>query len=54
MKYTTVAALLPLASTANIDARQDTDLKHEISDFAAACTAESSNCLFVLLTNHLM
>ncbi|KAH8205130.1 hypothetical protein TruAng_000695 [Truncatella angustata] len=41
MKYTTAAVLLPVASAASIDARQATELKYEISDFSAACTAGS-------------
>ncbi|KAI6081972.1 hypothetical protein F4821DRAFT_248096 [Hypoxylon rubiginosum] len=46
MKYTTAAALLPLASAANIDTRQTNDLKYEISDFTAACTVESVYCFY--------
>jgi hypothetical protein len=49
MKYTTTAALLPLASAANIDAHQATDLKYEIGDFSAVCTPESIYCLSVPL-----
>ncbi|KAJ5611351.1 hypothetical protein N7510_008070 [Penicillium lagena] len=41
MKYTIAAALLPVAWAANIDARQATDLKYEISDFGAACSPDS-------------
>ncbi|KIN03337.1 hypothetical protein OIDMADRAFT_177610 [Oidiodendron maius Zn] len=40
MKYTTAAALLSLASAAN--------LSYEISDFSAACTPGSTNCLYEL------
>ncbi|KAJ5811918.1 hypothetical protein N7474_008219 [Penicillium riverlandense] len=43
MKFTTVAALLPLAWAAKIDA---TDLKYEISDFSAACTPKSIYCFY--------
>ncbi|KAI0446381.1 hypothetical protein F4803DRAFT_41722 [Xylaria telfairii] len=47
MKYTAAAALLPLlASAANIDARQTTDLKYEISDFSAACKVDSNYCFY--------
>ncbi|KAI0405714.1 hypothetical protein F4802DRAFT_561648 [Xylaria palmicola] len=49
MKYTAAAALLPLlASAANINARQATDLKYEISDFSAACTTENNYCFYGL------
>ncbi|KAH6652331.1 hypothetical protein BKA67DRAFT_661078 [Truncatella angustata] len=46
MKYTTAAVLLPVASAASIDARQATELKYEISDFSAACTAGSIYCFY--------
>ncbi|KAI1147969.1 hypothetical protein F4825DRAFT_118388 [Nemania diffusa] len=47
MKYTVAAALLPLlASAANIDARQATDLKFEISNFTAACTPDIIDCVY--------
>ncbi|XXH05958.1 hypothetical protein Hte_012401 [Hypoxylon texense] len=46
MKYTIAAGLLPLVSAANINARQTTGLKYEISDFSAACTAESVYCFY--------
>ncbi|KAK6219333.1 hypothetical protein LQW54_002321 [Pestalotiopsis sp. IQ-011] len=46
MKYTTVAALLPLAASANINARQDTDIKFEVTDFTAACTSDSDYCWY--------
>ncbi|KAI0187129.1 hypothetical protein EV127DRAFT_513996 [Xylaria flabelliformis] len=47
MKYTAATALLPLlASAANIDARQTTDLKYEISGFSAACTVDSIYCFY--------
>ncbi|KAI0543674.1 hypothetical protein F4679DRAFT_567898 [Xylaria curta] len=47
MKYTAAAALLPLlASAVNIDARQTTDLKYEISDFSAACKVDSTYCFY--------
>jgi len=46
LSSTTASTLLPLASAANIDARQATDLKYEISDFSAAYTPEASTvCL---------
>ncbi|KAI1456639.1 hypothetical protein F4805DRAFT_475773 [Annulohypoxylon moriforme] len=38
MKYTTIAALLPLASAAS--------LQYEISDFSAACTSDSNYCTY--------
>ncbi|KAI0140358.1 hypothetical protein BJ166DRAFT_598179 [Pestalotiopsis sp. NC0098] len=46
MKYTTVAALLPLASAANVNARQDTGIKFEVTDFTAACTSDSDYCWY--------
>ncbi|KAI1740247.1 hypothetical protein F4680DRAFT_418961 [Xylaria scruposa] len=48
MKYTAATgALLPLlASATNIDARQTTDLKYEISDFSAACQVDSTYCFY--------
>ncbi|KAH8163857.1 hypothetical protein CIB48_g4385 [Xylaria polymorpha] len=47
MKYTAAAALLPLlAPAANIDARQTTDLKYEISNFSAACKVDSNYCFY--------
>lgn len=49
MKYTTVAALLPLASAANVNARQDTGIKFEVTDFTAACTSDSDYCWSVCL-----
>ncbi|KAI0385409.1 hypothetical protein F5Y04DRAFT_245779 [Hypomontagnella monticulosa] len=48
MKYAAVLALLPLASAANFAARQASDVKFEISDFAAACTAEDTLCFYEL------
>ncbi|KAI3325240.1 hypothetical protein HD806DRAFT_492392 [Xylariaceae sp. AK1471] len=48
MKYTIVTALLPLASAANINTRQATDLKYEISGFSAACQPESTYCFYEL------
>ncbi|KAI8622857.1 hypothetical protein F5Y19DRAFT_44851 [Xylariaceae sp. FL1651] len=46
MKYTTAAALLPLASAANVSTRQATGLKYEISGFSAACQPESTYCFY--------
>ncbi|KAI2634131.1 hypothetical protein GGS26DRAFT_589975 [Hypomontagnella submonticulosa] len=48
MKFATVAALLPLALAANIEMRQASGLKFLISDFSAACTPESTTCVYDL------